>query len=168
MSSCLSLLFRSECALLPLPCFHHFPQLAAGKAANVLAGPKPALCQERGGYNGEWCRLTHTHTNTEREREWLICMHQLCSTTEGLSIIVMRLSALLSAGVCCELPCHHLGENPEPFWHLCVQPFLGLGYESPAHSKLWPLLDHQYYLGTHWGKEARSRWGYRKSSQLFK
>ncbi len=36
-------------------------------------------------------------------------------TTRGLSIIVMRLSALLSAGICCELPCHHLGEDPEPF-----------------------------------------------------
>lgn len=44
---------RSERALLPVPCFHHLPQLAAGEAAYVLAGPKSALRQERGGYYGE-------------------------------------------------------------------------------------------------------------------
>ena len=76
------------------------------------------------------------------------------SAIRGLLITVMGLCALLSAGICCELPWHHLGENPEPFWHFCIQPFLGLGHEGPAHSKLWPVLDHQYYLGANWGTEA--------------
>lgn len=58
------------------------------------------------------------------------------------------------SGVRCELSCPHLGENPEPFWHLCIQSFLGLGYEGPAHQKLWTVLDHQYYLGAHWGTET--------------
>lgn len=69
-------------------------------------------------------------------------------------IILMRLLLLLSAGLCCELPCHHLGEDPEPFRHFCIQPFLGLGYEGLAYSELRPLLDHQYYLGTYRGNEA--------------
>lgn len=39
----------------------------------------------------------------------------LAALSEGLLIILMRLHALLLAGIRCELPCHHLGENPEPF-----------------------------------------------------
>lgn len=46
-------LLRFERALLPVPGFHHLPQLAAGEAAHVLVGPKLALRQARGGYNGQ-------------------------------------------------------------------------------------------------------------------
>lgn len=117
---CFSILLnvRSERALLSVPGFHHLPQLAAGKAPYVLVGPKPALRQERGGHNGEWCCLT-----------WKIFFRfarTSCAHCRGLS-------ALLPAGICCELPCHHLGENPESFWHICVQSFLGLGYEGTPH-----------------------------------
>lgn len=87
--SCLSNV-RSECALLPVPGFNHLPQLAAGKAAYVLVGPKPALCQERGGHNGEWCGLTQNIIFR------LICMHQLCS----LSVDCQSLSEAICAALC--------------------------------------------------------------------
>lgn len=47
------LYFRPECSLLPIPGFYHLPQLAAGKATDVLVGSKPALCKKRGRHNGE-------------------------------------------------------------------------------------------------------------------
>lgn len=53
--------FRSECPLLPVPGFYHLPQLAAGKATDVLAGPKPALCKERGRHNGEYQHTQKTN-----------------------------------------------------------------------------------------------------------
>lgn len=83
------MLLRSECPLLPVPGFGHLPKLAAGEGPDVLVGPKPALCQERGRHNGEQWRLT------QKIYFVLINIHQLCSLTWGLSIIVMRLRCSL-------------------------------------------------------------------------
>lgn len=106
---CVLLLPRSECPLLPLPGFNHLPQLAAGEAADVLAGSEPALCQKRGRYNGERCRLA-------AENNFPVDLHALiCATIGRLLITVMRLRSLLPTGIRRELPCHHLGENPESF-----------------------------------------------------
>lgn len=86
LMSC-SLLPRSECPLLPVPGFHHLPELAASETAYVLVGPKPALCQERGRRNGEWFRLTEKVI-------YLIDLHpppsQLCPLSGGLSAFIMR------------------------------------------------------------------------------
>lgn len=54
-------------------------------------------------------------------------------------------------GICCKLLGDNTGADPEPLWHLCFWPFCWLGHEGAAHSQLWPLLDYQHHLGTHWG-----------------
>lgn len=92
------LYFRSECPLLPIPGFYHLPQLAASKTTNVLAGPKPALCKERGRHNGEY---EHTKKKTNINLLGFAVPH------------FMMVSMLLSPGIRCELSRHHLGENLE-------------------------------------------------------
>lgn len=59
---------------------------------------------------------------------------------------------LSTIGVCSELSCYHLGENPQPLWYICFWTFLGLGYEGFADPQLWAVLDYQHHLGAHWGR----------------
>lgn len=56
---------RSECSLLPVPGFHHLPQLAASEAPHVLVGLKPASCQKRSRRHGGFvCLFVFTCTNS--------------------------------------------------------------------------------------------------------
>ena len=69
----------------------------------------------------------------------------------GVSFVI---PFLLWTGVCCELPRHHLGEDHQPLWYICIWTFLGLGHEGLTDPQLRPLLDHQYHLGADRGKKG--------------
>lgn len=77
------------------------------------------------------------------------------SVQTPLSIIYCSLTLLslliYCAGICSELSCDHMGAHPQPLWHFCFWPFLGLGHESSANPQLRALLDHQHNVGAHRG-----------------
>lgn len=72
----------------------------------------------------------------------------VCQVWKAFSHLLL---VMCLVGIRSELSCDHLGANHEPLWHLCLRPFLGLGYEGPSHPELRPLLDYQHHLGAHWG-----------------